>query len=308
MPPVKSTRGNVTQPSCRPDFPPLPFSIVIPAYNEAGAIGRCLDRILRTMPEGADVEIIVVPNGCHDETAEIARRFEPRVRVIELAEGSKAAALNAGNAAATATPRLFVDADIDIDFAVLAALADALREPGVMAASPAALLDTDACSPLVRAYYRVWSRHRYLEHGVGGSGVYGLSDQGLARLGDFPPIIADDGYVRALFSPSEQYRVSEGSAGQPIYATVRPPRTVRELIVSEARWRAGDAQVGALLGAAAHLETKAGNASGLAKSGAAVPDLAAYYAIKLMGRLTLLSNRVRRVHHLWHRDVSSRGG
>jgi hypothetical protein len=188
----------------------------------------------------------------------------------------------------------------------LAATAAALQQPGVLAASPAAVLDTAACDAAVRAYYRVWARHPVLASGVGGSGVYGLSREGLTMVGEFPMVIADDGYIRALFRPDQQRRVARNAAGQAIATVVRPPRRLGELIASEARWRAGDAQVSALLGAGTHRETTGAGVRALLRSGAAPADLGIYFAIKLAGRARYFLNRLSRRHRDWHRDESSR--
>ena len=42
-----------------------------------------------------------------------------------------------------------------------------------------------------------------------GAGVYALSEAGRARFGDFAAVIADDGYVRALFKEEERGRVAD---------------------------------------------------------------------------------------------------
>lgn len=55
------------------------ITIVIPAYNEASRIARCLDSCVnQTQPPR---EIIVVDNNCTDDTIKIAARY-PTVRVV----------------------------------------------------------------------------------------------------------------------------------------------------------------------------------------------------------------------------------
>lgn len=54
------------------------FSVVIPAFNEAAAIGRCLSSLQEQIYQGF-IEIIVVDNGSSDATADIARSYGARV-------------------------------------------------------------------------------------------------------------------------------------------------------------------------------------------------------------------------------------
>ena len=68
------------------------MSIIIPAANEAGFIGTCLDAMLASDPKpGAGsgsialpmpVEILVVANGCEDDTVEIAKARAPRFQAM----------------------------------------------------------------------------------------------------------------------------------------------------------------------------------------------------------------------------------
>ncbi|MGA8273701.1 MAG: glycosyltransferase, partial [Candidatus Sulfotelmatobacter sp.] len=84
-------------------------SIIIPAHNEGAVIARTL----KAMTDGAqpaELDIIVVCNGCSDDTAAVARRFSPAVRVLETAIAGKTNALNLGDEAARSFPRVYVDA------------------------------------------------------------------------------------------------------------------------------------------------------------------------------------------------------
>lgn len=62
-------------------------SIIIPAYNEGQRLGRTLEHYLVFFKD-VDVEFIIVPNYCNDNTAEIAReyteRFPDKVRMHEI--------------------------------------------------------------------------------------------------------------------------------------------------------------------------------------------------------------------------------
>jgi len=90
------------------------WSVVIPAFNEAGRLPAYLDAVVSYF-EGCDepYEVIVVDDGSTDGTAEVVRvRQYPFVRVIRLAQNSgKGAAVRAGMLAARGAYRLFTDAD-----------------------------------------------------------------------------------------------------------------------------------------------------------------------------------------------------
>ncbi len=62
-------------------------SVVIAAHNEAAVIERCLASLLADAASG-EFDVIVVANGCTDNTARLAER-RPGVRVVEIPEASK---------------------------------------------------------------------------------------------------------------------------------------------------------------------------------------------------------------------------
>lgn len=278
----------------------IAFSIIVPAHNEE----RTIARVLSGIGHAPHRQVIVAANGCTDRTAEAARAAAPWARVLDLAEGGKWRAINAALDHAGDGPAIVLDADVEIAAAALDALARVLAEVGVLAASPAAEFDLSGCDALVRAYYRVFARHHYLRSGVGGSGVYGLSAEGRALLGEFPRIISDDGYVRTLFPEDRQRRVSLAADGSAVVARVRPPRTWHELLRSEARWRRGDRE---LVGVAGDPPRAPGFLLKLVRQReVSLPDAMGYAAIKLMGRLRALAEPVS-ADRTWHKDASSRG-
>jgi glycosyltransferase involved in cell wall biosynthesis len=208
------------------------ISIIIPAHNEANVIGRCLE----AMTEGAEpgeLEILVVCNGCSDNTAEVARGFGPAVKVLESPIPSKNAALNLGHQTATSYPRFYVDADIVLPLDSIRKVAEVLRGGKIHGAAPRIRVDLEQCSWPVRAYYDIWLRTPYVQHGMLGSGVYAISEEGGSRFTTFPDIIADDGFVRLLFEPDERLSVDD------TWFLMTPPRTLRSLIHINVRRRVG---------------------------------------------------------------------
>ena len=75
-------------------------------------IGRLLGPLVSLGPDGLDV--IVVANGCTDDTAKVAASFGPAVRVLSIPVASKREALVAGDRAARSFPRVYVDADVEL--------------------------------------------------------------------------------------------------------------------------------------------------------------------------------------------------
>jgi dolichyl-phosphate beta-glucosyltransferase len=96
-----------------------PFSVVIPAFNEAGRIGGSLRVILDYLGQvSPESEVIVVNDGSTDTTSEIVReKFSTAgtiaTRLIEHSPNrGKGAAVRAGLLAATRPIGLFSDADL----------------------------------------------------------------------------------------------------------------------------------------------------------------------------------------------------
>ncbi|MGA8046141.1 MAG: glycosyltransferase, partial [Dermatophilaceae bacterium] len=124
------------------------------AHNEATVIGRTLDALL--MGGEPDLEVIVVPNGCTDDTSEVAR--SRGVLVVDLDSAGKAAALNAGDAVATTFPRIYLDADIIVPPGGINAIVGGLRSSGALVAVPGRRLALAGRPRVVVAYFNINSR------------------------------------------------------------------------------------------------------------------------------------------------------
>ncbi|MCA9510042.1 MAG: glycosyltransferase [Myxococcales bacterium] len=213
-----------------------PVSVVVPAHDEEAVIERCL----RAMLEGAEpgeLDIVVVANGCRDATAARARAVAAEhpgaVRVVELERPSKHGALVRGDAEARGFPRFFVDADVSLPLAALRSVAAVLRRGEALVAAPRMQVDLGESSWAARAYYRVWMRLPYHRSGTIGSGVYALSEAGRARVGPFPDIISDDGYVRLCFAPAERASIAGATF------TITAPRDLAGVLAVKTRSQKG---------------------------------------------------------------------
>ena len=208
------------------------ISIVVPAHNEGSVIARALGTWVSN-PGSDGMDVVVVCNGCTDNTAEIARRFGPTARVIESEVASKTHALNLGDQISRAFPRIYADADIVITVDAIRALTRRLERGDVLVVAPTPDINLTGCSWLVRKYYDIRSRLPSSREGIGGSGVYALSEEGRKRFTRFPDLIADDMYVRLQFKPEE--RETLPSAKSMVFA----PRTISQLIAVRTRANTG---------------------------------------------------------------------
>lgn len=91
-------------------------SIIIPAYNTADTLDRCLSSVLAQTY--TDFEVIVVNDGSTDGTREKILSYtqrEQRIRLIDVAHGGVSGARNAGVREARGEYLQFLDADDDIE-------------------------------------------------------------------------------------------------------------------------------------------------------------------------------------------------
>jgi glycosyltransferase involved in cell wall biosynthesis len=232
---VKTQGDDMTR---RDENPASPAAVVIiPAHDEGPVLDRCLEALLADAVDG-EFEVIVAANGCSDDTATVARRRSPAVRVLELPEPGKTLALNAADATTSTFPRVYLDADVVLSTQAARDLTRALAVPGVMAAAPRPHPVGAGVSWPVRWHYDVWAQLPITRDGYVGSGVFALSAAGHARVSPFPTIIAEDAYVRRSFRRSERHQVDSSF-------DLMPPRNVRALLRRTARSRAGNTQLSA---------------------------------------------------------------
>lgn len=196
--------------------------MVIPAHNEAAVIRRCLDALFSGLEPG-ELDVMVVCNGCTDDTATLARSSGHPVRVMELAAASKPAALRTGDAEARGFPRLYLDADVVLPGSAARRVLERLRD-GAVAARPPIRYDSSRSSAPVRSYYRARSQVPAVMGSLWGAGVCGLSEAGRRRFAAFPDVVADDLWLDQQFDRDEVEIVDCA----PVVVAV--PRRTRDLV------------------------------------------------------------------------------
>lgn len=216
-------------PSRRKRVNPI-LTVIIPAHNEEGYIGRCLASVLGQTLEPVPSDrprIIVAANGCSDATVTKAEAMRPaaedagwQLSVLDIEEGGKPNALNRGDAAAgpmvPGDIRVYLDADIEMEPALLAQIAFALDQNDPAYAS-GRMIVTEAQNWVTRRFMNLWRKVPFMTtSGPTGAGLFAVNAAGRARWGTFPAIIADDTYVRLQFSPQERIEVAAAYFWPPV--------------------------------------------------------------------------------------------
>jgi hypothetical protein len=271
----------------------------MPAHDEATVIGASLKTLLADASPG-EFDVVVVCNGCSDDTAAVARAAAGSdVRVIELETASKSAALNAGDAAATAYPRFYLDADISVTATGLRVLADELdRGDRLAVAATVAHRWQQSPSWLVRSYYRLWSALPAASAGIFGTGVIGLSAAARGRFDQWPAVVADDYYCDSLFAAAEKARHSD------VHVQLDVPGTVPALVRRKARVRNGNLQVRGALAPTAQPQPASSLTDLVRRRPRLAVDVPAFVGVTLAARaLAARDRRAGREAH-WRRDDS----
>ncbi|MCR2785010.1 MULTISPECIES: glycosyltransferase [unclassified Microbacterium] len=211
------------------------LSVIIAAHNEESVLGPTLDALL-DQPGTRDAQVIVSANGCTDRTADVAAARG--VVVVDRLEPGKAGALNAADAIATGSARMYLDADIVLPPEAATHLLGHLGGPQKpLAVVPRRRVNTSASGPLVKAYYAINGRLPVFRRGLFGRGLILLSQEGRGRFGAFPAMIADDLYVDAQFTDEERVEAHD------VEVVIEAPRDTRSLVRRLIRVRRGNAQM-----------------------------------------------------------------
>jgi hypothetical protein len=274
---------------------------VIPAHNEGRVIRRLLEQLINGMDPG-EMDIIVVANGCTDDTAEVAASFGPAVRVLTLPAASKQDALTAGDRAAADFPRIYVDADLELRADDIRALTAALSQPGVLAAAPRRELVTTGRPWQVRWYYDVWTLLPAVQRGLWGRGVIAVNEAGHQRLAGLPPLQADDLAASLMFAPHETALVPGARV------IIHPPTTFAGLLCRRARCVTGAAQIEHAPGLDGSADqTRVCDLTAIIRHRPAMlPRIGYFLSVAVIARLRASRARARGDYLTWLRDESSR--
>lgn len=273
------------------------ISLIIPAHNEETVIGRCLNT-LNNLSCLNEVEIIVVCNGCTDNTAAVARTTVPWATVLDEKTPGKVNALNVGITHAVADVFAFLDSDLEIEGEQIVRLCHHLHQRAdKLGACGRMHLETTHSNWLVSQYYRAWQLGPYFNNGKFG-GFFVLKREMMEKLFPLPTLTNDDEFIRRsipvggiLYDPA-------------VCFTAQAPRTVRALLSVNLRILRGNRQL-ASMGLPSGLAT----GSTILKKGLSNPRLwvgvAIYVFISAWGRLRMIIQSEQSGDQ-WERDDTSR--
>jgi hypothetical protein len=224
--------------------------------------------------------------------------------VLETGQASKTEALNLGDRTVSGFPRFYVDADVVLDLDGLRRIAARLVSGDGLAASPSMDMDLGRSTWPVRAYYRVWTSLPYVREGMIGVGVYALSEAGRRRFEEFPDVIADDGFVRMLFTADERLRVDGARV------RVMAPRRMDDLLRIKTRSRLGGYELMTRFPELAIRERRSKSYGGAMRLIVLRPWLwphaIVYAAVQLTTRRRARSHLADRTSYVWEKDLSTR--
>jgi glycosyltransferase involved in cell wall biosynthesis len=218
--------------------------VVIPAHNESAVIERTLRSILANRLDRA-LQVIVVANGCTDDTADRARavagevgREDVRIEVIDTPVGNKIHALNLGDRAAEYFPRAFLDADIEMSGDLLQRVTDTFEgDPQARIVAPDVEYMFPGKNPFLSGYYHLWQSLPYVKRNTMARGFYAIDERLHERFVEFPQLTADDKFIRNLTTPDERRLVSGA------YTRVHLPETLNDLLKVKTRWTFGNLEL-----------------------------------------------------------------
>ena len=282
------------------------MSVIVPAHDEARSIGRLLTALTSNPGQGdrsQDLDIVVVCNGCTDDTAQVARTHDRdgSIRVMEIPVPSKMEALRAGAAVAQRDVRVFLDADVVVDAASLAAMRRTMESAGALACGPVRVFPWEGVSRWVRWYYEVWQELPQVRSGLFGRGVLMVAPAGMQRLDLTTDLLSDDLAMSEAFAPAERV------VAQAARVVIRPPKTLADLLRRRVRVAMGNTQADAEGIRSVQARTGIGDLLGVAlRDPRQTLKLPVFLAITLIARTRATRQQTRGNATTWLRDESSR--
>ncbi len=196
-------------------------SIVIPCYNGERTLAQAIESALgQTYPE---VEVIVVDDGSTDGSAEVARRYPQRVRLIQQTNHGLSASRNAAITAANGEYVVLLDADdVLLPDCVARRVAILQGDPSIgLVAGYYKEIDADG-DPISRApeLRKVWQGHAFrqaIRRNWGPPVGWTFPVEVYKRVGGFDPMLRSAEDWDFVIRVSRRYQVAYDKTPQVLY-------------------------------------------------------------------------------------------
>lgn len=252
------------RPTDRPRYPFRRVVCGIWCYNEEGAIGAMLRNLVKQTifaDEALEKIIMIVPNGCKDDTAGEARRVADEIaasndapkatefRIQEIPEGGKANAWNISVRTIPAGVDVLFGFDADTQLQQddgLEQLLDVLADPDVLAASSTPIKDLMFEDNLTLTERLIRANGRVLDGGtstISGS-MYALKEEVFRDVHMPRGLVVEDGFLAAMTKtrgfrqPAREENLQQLSTVNHVYES---ERTIRALFAHQRRLVLGGA-------------------------------------------------------------------
>lgn len=212
-------------------------TIIIAAYNEASLIRSTLNALLSDKKNDY-YQVLVICNGCTDNTEKIIHDEFETVLCHSIPQASKSLAIRYAESLKPGFPRLYLDADIELN-AVDAV--DIIRytqnRTNAALVIPASSIYTKNSDYFVRCFYRAWYNTFFVQQLGFGAGAYLLNKAARSRFDLWPELIADDGFIRSQFDTQETHVLSQ------YQVRVKAPKNLLSLIKVKSRSKLGNIEL-----------------------------------------------------------------
>lgn len=214
-------------------YPDKP-TIIIAAYNEENCIGE----LLSNLGHGKSnlFQIVVICNGCTDNTENIIREKFPNVYLGIAQTASKSLAIRTAESLNIGFPRLYLDADIALNQQQAETLFKKVQnDDRIGLFVPSSITDTKSSSYFVDQYYQAWYSTGFVKNKGFGCGCYIINEPSRQTFNLWPELISDDGFLREVFNDIIILKQ--------VCVTVAAPKTLFSLLKIKTRSKYGNIEL-----------------------------------------------------------------
>jgi len=270
-------------------------TIIIAAYNEENNIAKLLNALGSGKSES--FQILVVCNGCTDNTENIVNQDFPAV-ILEVSKiASKSLAIRHAESLNPGYPRLYLDADISINAEQAEILFQSIDQDKKALFVPSSKTDTQLSDFFVKKYYEAWYSTDFVKQQGFGCGCYLLNEASRQEFELWPELVSDDGFLREIYS--EIIIINK------VCVTVSAPKTLRSLLKIKTRSKYGNMELKKFISNDKNIQKIIKKRPQSTLLSASLHQSLIYYFVNTYAKLAAHWN-ILTGSFKWHRDNSNR--